>query len=74
MGEHCFGQSWLPVDQRTRIKGRKQPFVRINYQRVGILNSAVELLELWHENRRKTVGSIDVKPKVLFAGKLCKPV
>ena len=71
LGVHRLGQVRLAVDQRGAVEGREEPFVRVDDERVGPLESGELLAHRGREERRRAaVGPVDVEPQRL----LCRHV
>ena len=56
--------SGFAVEQRTAVEGREQPLVRVEDERVGLLEADVLRLQRPGEDAGSAVGTVDVEPPV----------
>jgi len=57
-----------PEDQRRGVDRREQPFVRVDHQRVGVLDPGEAATRAGREQGRSAVGGIHVEPQVPLGG------
>ncbi len=54
-------------EQEAGIVGHLSPFVEIERDGIGVLNSGQSRRQRWRENPQRAKGAVDMKPESLFA-------
>ena len=69
----CPGEFGVPVDQRTAVEGREEPLVRVEDERVSLLDAGVFVAYRSGKDSGSAVRAVDVEPPTALLRNLSKP-
>jgi len=68
LGQDLSRRRGVAVDKSRAVERREQPLVRVDHETVGVADAFEQVSVRRREERRATVGAVDVEPQLVFVG------